>query len=55
MTVTSTGNITTAGNNASGFMPAALAAAVTVTSTGNITTAGIDAIGIYAYALAAAR
>ena len=39
MTVTSTGNITTAGINAAGI-DASSTGAVTVTSTGNITTAG---------------
>ena len=46
MTVTSTGNITTAGNSAFGIAASANAGAVTVTSIGNITTAGNSAFGI---------
>jgi uncharacterized protein with beta-barrel porin domain len=46
VTVTSTGNITTAGNQAFGI--AAGGGTVTVTSTGNITTAGNHASGIFA-------
>jgi uncharacterized protein with beta-barrel porin domain len=49
VTVTSTGNITTAGNAASGiYANSVLAGAVTVTSTGNITTSGNSAYGIFA-------
>jgi uncharacterized protein with beta-barrel porin domain len=47
VTVTSTGNITTAGSNASGIV-ASGSGAVTVTSTGNIATAGANANGIIA-------
>ncbi len=47
MTVTSTGNITTRGNNARGIYAQSHGNdAVTVTSTGNITTTGNDASGI---------
>jgi uncharacterized protein with beta-barrel porin domain len=48
VTVTSTGNITTAGNYANGINAYANTGAVTVTSTGNITTAGAQASGILA-------
>jgi uncharacterized protein with beta-barrel porin domain len=50
LTVTSTGNISTAGGNALGIdaMGGVGAGAVTVTSTGNITTGGTNAGGIFA-------
>jgi uncharacterized protein with beta-barrel porin domain len=49
VTVTSTGNITTAGNAGTGiYAGGAGAGPVTVTSTGNITTAGNAGTGIYA-------
>jgi uncharacterized protein with beta-barrel porin domain len=47
-TVTSTGNVTTAGYNAVGISAYARIGAITVTSTGNITTAGGYAHGIEA-------
>jgi len=47
VTVTSTGNITTAGDNAYGIKATGFGA-VTVTSTGNIATTGASANGIYA-------
>jgi uncharacterized protein with beta-barrel porin domain len=49
ITVTSTGNITTAGINATGINAVSFrGGAVTVTSTGNISTTGNNASGIYA-------
>ena len=49
VTVTSSGNIATAGNNANGIYAFGHGAgAVTVTSTGNITTAGSGSYGIIA-------
>jgi uncharacterized protein with beta-barrel porin domain len=49
VTVTSTGNIATAGANANGIIAEGSGTgAVTVTSSGNITTAGNQAVGIYA-------
>src|SRR3984957_10968200 len=50
LTVTSTGNISTAGGNALGIdaMGGVGAGAVTVTSTGNITTAGTNPGGVFA-------
>jgi uncharacterized protein with beta-barrel porin domain len=51
VTLTSTGNITTAGTSAYGIFADANSAGVTVTSTGNIATTGAQAHGIYALGL----